>query len=167
MMIKLIFAMGPKGEFGLDEGLPWNVPGDLKIFKEYTSDNIVVMSEATFRSLPFSLPGRYSIVLGDSECYAKNGDEPDVILSSKTDLRDLCEFLDSVSDKDICIVGGRSLLDEASYFVERASITFVKSDLVGECDIFIRFDNLIDRLNSRLVVLSNQDYEFGHVVEWY
>ena len=165
-MIKLVFAVGQKGEFGNDEGLPWNAPGDLQNFKEYTKGCTLVMSEATFRSLPFALPGRTSVVLGDSECCAKNGDEPDIILPTNMALEGLCDFLEEFGGEDVCIIGGRKLITEASTFATSASVTTINPKLVKEADVIFNYHPAITNLTSRMDTVSAEEYDYGLVLEW-
>lgn len=166
-MIKMIFATGPSGEFGYNEGLPWVAVGDLANFKKFTNRSILVMSEATFRSLPSSLPGRQSVVLGDSECFAKNGDEPDILLPETTDLKVLCEFLDAISkDEDVCVIGGRKLLLEASRFVGLANITNINKNLVREANVFMIPFDIIHNLKGRNLNSSIRMEDYGYVEEW-
>ena len=172
MSTKMIFAVGPDGEFGYDEGLPWNVPEDLEVFKSYTRGCTLVMSGATFRSLPCNLPGRNSVVLSDSEVYAINGDEPNITLPMSVDLRGLCEFLDSSSPAgvDVCVIGGRKLLVEASSFVGQASISRIGEDYVSYEDenLLVKLDTsvIFDNLNSNLVLVYNTNTVFGSMLEW-
>ena len=43
--------------------MPWNIPSDLKRFKELTMGKKILMGRKTFESLPFVLPGRTHLVL--------------------------------------------------------------------------------------------------------
>ena len=45
------------------EQIPWNIPEDLKRFKELTTGNIVVMGRTTYQSINKPLPNRTNIVL--------------------------------------------------------------------------------------------------------
>lgn len=166
MTTKLIFATGPNGEFGKADGLPWDVSGDLEHFKEYTRGCIMIMSGATFASLPGRLPGRPHVVLGRAETVAKNGAEPDYLITTKACLRTLCEFLQLSTGKDVCVIGGRQLLLEASEFCDAASITEIDEAYVGEADYFVDVEKIKDNLNTRIIY----DYDFyieDHCVkEW-
>lgn len=50
--MKLIMAMSLNGVIGIDGKLPWDVPGDRKLFRNLTRDGILVMGSRTFQSLP-------------------------------------------------------------------------------------------------------------------
>lgn len=66
MTISLIYARSQNGVIGKDNALPWNLPEDLKHFKEMTMGGFVVMGRKTWESLPEKhrpLSGRVNIVL--------------------------------------------------------------------------------------------------------
>ena len=51
MSIKLICAISKNNVIGNENKLPWNIPEDLKRFKELTSNNWIVMGRKTFDSI--------------------------------------------------------------------------------------------------------------------
>ncbi len=69
-IISLIVAMSDNGVIGLNNGMPWHVPGDLKRFKELTSGKPVIMGRKTYDSIVARngkpLPGRTNIVISRS-----------------------------------------------------------------------------------------------------
>lgn len=62
-MITLIAAMGQKNEIGCDNKLLWNIPEDMKHFREYTMGKVVVMGRKTFDSIGRALPGRKNVIV--------------------------------------------------------------------------------------------------------
>ena len=56
-------ARADNGVIGLDGGLPWRLPADLKRFKAMTTGLPMVMGRKTFDSFPDLLVGRRHIVL--------------------------------------------------------------------------------------------------------
>lgn len=148
MTVKLICAHGLRGEFGLDDGLPWDCPEDLANFKNYTSGCVLVTSGSTFSSLPRKLPGRKHIVLSNSLVVAKNGDEPDFILPTDMPLEALCRLLEHVYESDVCVIGGRRQLIEAAHFVDEASVTEMCNSY--EATHIIDSEKLHDILSERM-----------------
>ena len=49
-MISIIAAIGKNNELGKNNGLIWNIPKDLKFFREKTYGNTIVMGRNTFRA---------------------------------------------------------------------------------------------------------------------
>lgn len=66
-MITLIAAIGRNNELGLDNKLIWNIPADMKHFKEYTTGKVVVMGRKTFQSIGRTLPGRKNVIISTQE----------------------------------------------------------------------------------------------------
>jgi thymidylate synthase/dihydrofolate reductase len=64
--VELIAAVSKNGVIGVAGTLPWNIPEDLRHFRELTYGHCVIMGYNTWMSLPDSvrpLPGRINIVL--------------------------------------------------------------------------------------------------------
>ncbi len=61
--IVLLAARADNGVIGVEGGLPWRIPADLKHFKALTLGLPMIMGRKTFESLPGLLPGRRHIVL--------------------------------------------------------------------------------------------------------
>ena len=62
-MISIIAAVSKNGVIGVDNKLPWNLPEDLKRFKELTTNNVVIMGRKTYESIGKPLPNRINIVV--------------------------------------------------------------------------------------------------------
>lgn len=62
-MIALIAALDRHFAIGVDGGLPWRLPDDLKRFKARTLGKPVLMGRKTAESLGRALPGRENLVL--------------------------------------------------------------------------------------------------------
>jgi dihydrofolate reductase len=77
--MKIIVAMTPNGIIGVDGGMPWHYPADLKRFKRLTMGGTLIMGHLTWRSIGKHLAGRRIIVLSrsqpdaDVEIYASLG----------------------------------------------------------------------------------------------
>jgi dihydrofolate reductase len=63
-MITLIVARDRNGAIGRDGGIPWHLPGDLKMFQRETTGGALIMGRATWESLPVKpLKNRLNIVV--------------------------------------------------------------------------------------------------------
>ena len=65
-VVELIAAVSKNGVIGVGGTLPWNIPADLRRFRELTYGHCVIMGYNTWQSLPDGvrpLPGRINIVL--------------------------------------------------------------------------------------------------------
>ena len=61
--VTIVVARASNGAIGLNGGLPWRLPADMRHFKQVTTGTAMVMGRRTFESLPELLPGRRHIVL--------------------------------------------------------------------------------------------------------
>lgn len=58
-----IAAMDEARGIGLDGGLPWKIPGELKFFKETTMGHPILFGRTTYQGIGKPLPGRENLVL--------------------------------------------------------------------------------------------------------
>ena len=136
-MLSLIVAQENKGGIGLNNGLPWNIPEDLKYFKRVTTHssnflkkNVVVMGRKTWESIPEKfrpLSDRINVVLTTN----KNYKVPEGIVLLNT----IQQIEDFIANKNTFIIGGESLYRQ---FIEKADkiyLTHIYSNYVG-CDVF-------------------------------
>lgn len=136
-MIKAVFALGVPSDFhehgkfvfGKNNDLPWDhVPEDLKLFKEKTLGCVCVMGAKTFQSLPFCLPGRENIVIGDisREVRNKKGELPTMVVNGDLEPN---EWINTIKrlypHKDIAIIGGLNFIIEHSLFCDELHVNFL------------------------------------------
>lgn len=108
-MISLIAAVGKNNELGLDNHLIFNIPGDLKFFRNTTLGKTVIMGRKTYESIGKPLPKRINIVVSNS---LKETDGITIINSFEEVLE---KYLNS--DEEVFIIGGESLYN---YFINYA-----------------------------------------------
>ena len=63
MIFSQVAAMARNRVIGKDNHLPWNLPEDMKFFREVTKGHILLMGRKTFDSFPQPLKGRLHIVV--------------------------------------------------------------------------------------------------------
>ena len=131
-MIKMIYASDVNGVIGKDNGLPWNLPSDLKRFKQLTMDQFVTMGRKTYESLPERfrpLPGRTNIVISTTTMI----DHSEVItLSSLRSFLTVAKMEDSPYDKDIWIIGGARLYKSCMDHVDEIHHTKILREFEGD-----------------------------------
>lgn len=119
-MISIIAAIGKKNELGKDNGLIWNIPKDLKFFREKTRNSIIVMGRNTFNSLPKILPGRKHIILSSTNNFNKEINNDVTVINNKEDLINLCKKISE--NNEVFIIGGASLY---SMFIDIADVLYI------------------------------------------
>lgn len=117
-MISLIAAVGKNNEIGKKNLLLWEMPADMKHFRETTRGHTVIMGENTFRSIGKPLPNRKNIVVTRDETFKGEGVEVS---------NDLHKTLDSFtgSKEEIFIIGGAQIYAQAIKKADKLYITYV------------------------------------------
>jgi dihydrofolate reductase len=69
-MATIIVACDENNLIGDGDKLPWNIPEDLKWFKETTIDHVIIMGKNTWNSLPRKpLPKRINCIISRNQTY--------------------------------------------------------------------------------------------------
>ena len=72
-MITIVVAMGLNNEIGANNQLLWNLPKDLKHFKEMTTGHPIIMGRKTYESIGKPLPNRTNIVVSTKKDWFEEG----------------------------------------------------------------------------------------------
>ncbi len=139
-MIILIAAVGKNNELGKDDKLLWNLPNDLKFFKEITLNKTVVMGYNTYLSLPRLLPKRKNVVL-----YEK--DLKDVITYHSKE-----ELLNSLKE-DLYIIGGANVYKQ---FIDDASVIYL-TEIDDSKDADVYFPKFNKNNFQKIFLKENSD----------
>jgi len=75
MILSIISAIGKNNEIGRKNALLWDLPADMKHFRETTSGHMVIMGQKTYESIGRPLPNRRNIVLTRDENFKADGVE--------------------------------------------------------------------------------------------
>lgn len=122
-MIALVVAMSKNRVIGNKGTIPWNIPGELKRFKELTTNNVVIMGRRTYEDIGRPLPNRENIIVSTTQTY-----QGDNIQTA----RSLQEAIELAGNKDIYIGGGARLYEEALPLVDKMYITEVDLEVEGD-----------------------------------
>lgn len=131
--VTLIAAVDRKLGIGKNNDIPWKLSEDLKHFKRLTDGHAIIMGRKTQESLPGKgyLPGRTNIVVSASG----NVKHPLVQVAESLE-----EAIDLVSNRQIFIIGGASIYEQALKFADDMILTLIDGDY--DCDRFFpTFDN--------------------------
>lgn len=103
MILSIISAIGNNNEIGKANALLWNLPLDMKHFKETTTGHTVIMGQNTFLSIGRPLLNRRNIVITLDESFYANGVE---IVHSTDELEKLLNETMSENEEAFIIGGG-------------------------------------------------------------
>lgn len=134
--ISLIAALSENRVIGINNALPWHIPGDLKRFKDLTSGHPIVMGRKTFESLGRVLPNRTNIVITHdvakfNEEAKKAGLIPQEVVAS------LDEAIEKAKEsfggeEEVFIIGGGQIFSQAIAQADRLYLTIVHTTILGD-----------------------------------
>ena len=135
MRISIIVAMGESSVIGLEGGMPWRIPADLKHFKAITMGKPIIMGRKTHESIGRALPGRTNIVITRQPDYETEGAEVATSMDAA-----LAMAGDVAGDSgEAMIIGGAEIYRAALPIADRIHLTEVGSAPKGDV-YFPRFD---------------------------
>ncbi|MDZ4994238.1 dihydrofolate reductase [Clostridium perfringens] len=126
-MFSIIVAKSINNIIGVNNSMPWNIPSDLKRFKELTMGKKILMGRKTFESLPCVLPGRTHLVLTTNKNFSY--DHKDVIIYN--DLKELIEEYKDIKE-EIFVIGGGKIYSELLKYASKLYITEVLKEFEGD-----------------------------------
>jgi len=135
MILSAIAAMAQNRVIGKDNKLPWNLPEDLKYFREKTKGHILIMGRKTFESLGKPLPQRFHIVITRQENYRFSDPMVEVVHDLNSAI-ELAHMLASKYQKkfgdEVFIVGGGEIYLQSLEVIDRLYLTVIEKDFEGD-----------------------------------
>lgn len=129
MNIIIIVAYSTNHVIGKNNGLLWHLADDMAFFKQQTSNKTVLMGKNTYLSLPKKfrpLPNRKNIVISRKEAIEKHED-----LFWYNSLEEALQDV-SYQEKEIYIIGGGLVYEQALPLADTVYATEVKVDIKGD-----------------------------------
>ena len=154
-MISILVAVDEKGGIGKGNNLMWNIPSDLKRFKEITTkdqiginnniNNIVIMGRKTYNSIGRELPNRTNIVLSlkDKHSYS---------------IEDILDYNEHFPEEELFVIGGEQIYRQFLPYADKIYLTKVKGDFGA--DKFFYFEEDMYELTYRSGIQHENGYEF-------
>lgn len=128
MILSLISAIGENNEIGLGNALLWDLPRDMKHFRETTAGHPVIMGRKTFESIGRPLPKRRNIIITRDVTYMKDGIEVANSLDEALRLASLehgRNFEENQEEVEVFVIGGAEIYKQAIEKANRLYITHV------------------------------------------
>lgn len=149
--MKIIVAVDKNWGIGKNGNLLFNIPEDMKFFRETTTDKVVIMGHNTLKSLPNGKPlkNRVNIVLSKDKSLKING----AIVCSSVD--EVLEKVKGYNSDDVFVIGGQKIYEQFINFCKFALITKVEES--GDADTF--FPDVDKMSNWKCIAMSAIKYE--------
>lgn len=126
-IISMIACIGKNRELGIKNGLLWNLPNDLKRFKEITSGHPVIMGKRTYDSIGKALPNRTNIVLNLERIKL-----PDAVCATSID--EAVKLAKEKDQEEIFVIGGGQIYKQMIGLADKLYLTIVDDE--KEADTF-------------------------------
>ncbi len=124
MIISIVVAMSSNRAIGLNNQLPWNLPADLKHFKDVTMGKPIIMGRKTHESIGRALPGRKNIIVTRDQNYQAK----DCVVAHNIE-----DALQAASDvEEVAIIGGENIFKQTMDKVNRIYLTVIHEDIDGD-----------------------------------
>ena len=139
--ISIIVAMTKSRLIGCENKMPWHLPEDLKLFKEITMGNIIIMGRKTFESIGKPLPGRKNFIVSASAFDDKSDGNDQYSTGKAFYFKSLEDAIQAsfLTDGNPFIIGGASIYKQALPLAKTLYISLVKKDYSGDV-YFPEFD---------------------------
>lgn len=133
MKLNVIVAVSNNFVIGKDGKIPWNIPSDMRYFKEITignGNNAVIMGRKTFESIGKALPNRFNIVLSSKEM------NEDPTITSCYHMYQALELCKKQNIEDIFVIGGAQIYTNVFTFfyhsIDKIYITNIRDTFEGD-----------------------------------
>lgn len=131
MSLSHIVAASENDVIGVNNDLPWEIPEDMKFFRDKTKGRAMIMGRKTYQSVGHPLPGRLSIVITrqkdfkiDSPLAVVQPDLQSAIAYAKTQV--------SKWGEEIFIIGGGEIFKESIDIVDVIYLTRIHKNFDGD-----------------------------------
>ena len=123
-IISLIAALGKNRVIGNENKLIWNIPEDMKHFRQLTSGKSIIMGRKTFESIGKPLPNRTNIIITRDKTYRADGC---VVVHSSEEALSAAK-----GSEEIMVIGGAQIYAEFLPRAHRMYLTLIDHDFEGD-----------------------------------
>lgn len=125
-MITFVYAQDLNGGIGYKNDLPWNLPNDLKFFKDTTMGHTMLMGRRTFESMNRRLlPGRKTVVLTTDTTYGQDVPELTVVHTIE-------DVLALSEDCNLMVIGGAKVFLDLIDYADRVVRTVIEDEFLND-----------------------------------
>lgn len=156
-MLSIIVAKAKNNVIGKNNEIIWNLPEDLKRFKELTTGHTIIMGRKTFESLGRILPNRKHIIFSQNPDFRVNDENVEIVHS----MLQIQEYIES--KEEVFVIGGAMIYNLLMPHVNKMYVTAIDKEFEGDA-FFPRIDEnkwrVVERIKGQQDENSNLEYEF-------
>ena len=131
MLLSLIAAYDKNRVIGHGGSIPWNIPADMKFFRETTMGKPVIMGRKTHESIGRALPKRLNVVVTRQTDYQPKG-EAVVAESLEQAIKIASERAETEGKDEIFVIGGGELYRQALPLASKVYATEIEATFPGD-----------------------------------
>ena len=156
-MLSIIVAKAKNNIIGKNNQIIWNLPEDLKHFRELTTGHTIIMGRKTYESLGKPLPDRKHIIFSQNPDFRVHEENVQVV-HSLLEIQDLIE-----GKEEAFVIGGAMIYNFLMPYVKKMYVTEIVKDFEGDA-FFPTIDHEVWKETSRVHGIKNEqnnlDYDF-------
>lgn len=141
-----VVAMDARRAIGLENGIPWKLPEDMKLFKRLTMGHPILMGRKTWESLGRPLPGRQNIVLTRNADYKAEGA---LVIHDPAELAE-----HELQDAEVMVIGGAQVYAQLLPLMQKLYV----SEVAGEHEADTFFPEFQEFFKSREVLAEYEGF---------
>lgn len=131
MILSHIVAVAANDVIGVQNTLPWDIPEDMKFFRDKTKGKALIMGRKTCESVGHPLPHRLNVIVTRQKNYPVSA--PNVVV--QPDLHSAIEYCKGQVSKygeEIFIIGGGEIFKESLPLVDVIYLTRIHKNFPGD-----------------------------------
>jgi dihydrofolate reductase len=130
MIVSHIAALGKNKVIGVEGGLPWDLPEDMKFFKEKTSGHIILMGRKTFESFPKPLKNRLHVVITRQKNYSVP--EGVKVFPDISKAFEFCRSQVGQWGNEVFVIGGGEIYKQTLDQADLLYLTLIDKEFTGD-----------------------------------
>jgi dihydrofolate reductase len=134
MLISLIAAASENNVIGKAHTLPWDLPAELRYFRDTTRGKPVIMGRKTYDSIGRPMPGRHNIIITRDRAWKAEG------CDTVTSVEDAIALAKADAAEEIFVIGGEQIYRLALPLADRIYLTRVHTVIEDGEAFFPTFD---------------------------
>ncbi len=135
-MLSIIVAKAKNNTIGKDNKLLWNIPDDLKRFKELTINHNIIMGRKTFESIGRILPNRKHIIFSQNPDFKIDNENIEIVHS----MLQIQQYIEDENEN--FVIGGAMIYNLLMPYVTKMYVTEIDKDFEG--------DTVFPRINTEV-----------------
>ena len=124
-----ITAASENNVVGIDGDLPWDIPEDMKFFRDTTKGKAIIMGRKTFESVGHPLPKRLNVVVTRQKDYKAEGA---TVFQTIEEAIEFCKTKTDDYGEEIFIIGGGEIYKQTISLVDTIYITRIHREIEGD-----------------------------------